>query len=277
MQVAEGLSVRNIYFLMGTTKHVDTRGRAIEDPPMSGWSRCFVIEGEKRSIVFHPQSMQAYEVPNSCTELEKSREVTHIDRDFYCGPDGLIRRQAVMYREYGLEVAFRVADKVLKMLGADGLDLSNVQRGVKQPPRELTDEERLVFHEVVPPPAGENRFGDKALGSFGDLDREKVKASLSKDHKGTVKLTDKVRKGGGGGKPAADKVIKPLKPGKRMEAYKFFAAPEGASVTRAMEHFKTTRSNVLSMLFLLNKEHGLGYRLSGDTATLEVPEGRLLP
>ena len=40
-----------------------------------------------------------------------------------------------------------------------------------------------------------------------------------------------------------------------------------------MAEFSITRSNVLSQLFLLTKDNGIGYELKGDTAVVIMPPG----
>lgn len=78
-----------------------------------------------------------------------------------------------------------------------------------------------------------------------------------------------------GGKSAEDRLLKPVKrDGKRGVFLAWFQ--EGGntrSVREAMAHFDMTRSNVLSYLHQLNKDHGLGYDLVGDAATIILPDG----
>lgn len=83
----------------------------------------------------------------------------------------------------------------------------------------------------------------------------------------------KARKAGksGGGKPAAE-TTKPLKRGtKRAQVAEFFV--ESAMIQQAMQELDLTRSGVLSHLHCINKYNGFGYKLTGDSAELIVPEG----
>lgn len=75
------------------------------------------------------------------------------------------------------------------------------------------------------------------------------------------------------GKDAAPKLIKPVpRNGRRGEVLSWFMDSfEPRSIREAMAEFDTTRSNILTVLFQLNKEHGLGYRLAGDAAEIELP------
>ncbi|MFA5702928.1 MAG: hypothetical protein WC982_05345 [Advenella sp.] len=77
-----------------------------------------------------------------------------------------------------------------------------------------------------------------------------------------------------GGKPVDHDALKPCNPAsKRAEVARFFMADEPQSLHEAMAKLGLTRSGVLSHLFTLNKDHGVGYDLVRDCAILIVPEG----
>ena len=94
-------------------------------------------------------------------------------------------------------------------------------------------------------------------------------------------VPEQIMAGGGaddrrkGGKETADRLLKPVKAdGKRGLFLKWFLDGGGSrSVREAMLEFDMTRSNALSYLFILQKTHGIGYTLVGDTATVILPEG----
>lgn len=68
-------------------------------------------------------------------------------------------------------------------------------------------------------------------------------------------------------------LLKPVKKeSKRGQVLQFFL-PQPRSIREAMAEFGTTRSNILSHLFILQKEHGIGYSLAGDAATITLPAG----
>ena len=68
-------------------------------------------------------------------------------------------------------------------------------------------------------------------------------------------------------------LLKPVKPeSKRGLVLKFFL-PQPRSIREAMAEFSTTRSNILSHLFILQKDHGIGYSLTGDAASIMLPAG----
>ncbi len=78
-----------------------------------------------------------------------------------------------------------------------------------------------------------------------------------------------------GGKDVGDELIKPVKAkSKRGKFLKYFLdANLTRSVRETVAELSMTRSNVLSYLHMLNKDHGLGYELLGDTVTIKLPEG----
>lgn len=78
-----------------------------------------------------------------------------------------------------------------------------------------------------------------------------------------------------GGKEVSAKLEKQVKlKGKRGQFLLWFL--EGGcsrSVREAMAEFGMTRSNALSYLFMIQKDHGIGYTLVGDMAHIKLPEG----
>lgn len=78
---------------------------------------------------------------------------------------------------------------------------------------------------------------------------------------------DKKKPKKGGGKPFEEDRFKPLKAkGKRANVAKFFLKP--TSVLAAMAKLSMTRSGILSHLFCIWRDHGVGYEVQGDTAKL---------
>jgi hypothetical protein len=77
-----------------------------------------------------------------------------------------------------------------------------------------------------------------------------------------------------GGKAINNAALRPVKPdSKRAEVARFFHTPTPQSIHEAMARLGLTRSGVLSHLFCLSRDHGVGYELANDCATLLVPEG----
>ena len=76
-----------------------------------------------------------------------------------------------------------------------------------------------------------------------------------------------------GGKEVESELKKPVKrSGKRGKFLQWFLEGEGSrSVREAMAEFGMSRSNALSYLYMLQKDHGIGYELVGDIATIKLP------
>jgi hypothetical protein len=73
------------------------------------------------------------------------------------------------------------------------------------------------------------------------------------------------------GKPAG--AFKPVKrSGRKGEVLAAILAGE-TSAAALTAQFGITRSNLLSQLFLLRKDHGIGYTAQGDVIALQMPEG----
>jgi len=59
---------------------------------------------------------------------------------------------------------------------------------------------------------------------------------------------------------------------KRGKFLKWFLDNDNSrSIREVMAEFTMTRSNALSYLYMLQKDHGIGYVLVGDIATVELP------
>ncbi|AKQ75806.1 hypothetical protein FDH82_gp16 [Roseobacter phage RDJL Phi 2] len=78
-----------------------------------------------------------------------------------------------------------------------------------------------------------------------------------------------------GGKDTASKLLKPVKrSSKRGKFLEWFLEAGGScSVREAMAEFGMSRSNALSYLYMIQKDHGIGYVLVGDIATVSLPDG----
>lgn len=76
------------------------------------------------------------------------------------------------------------------------------------------------------------------------------------------------------GKPVANALLRPVKSSsKRGQVCAFFLEDGSGSIREAMAKFDMTRSGVLTHLHGLHKDHGLGYVLQGDLATIMLPAG----
>lgn len=68
-------------------------------------------------------------------------------------------------------------------------------------------------------------------------------------------------------------LLKPVKRESKRGLVLAFFLPQPRSIREAMAEFGYSRSNVLSHLFILQKDHGIGYELVGDAATIKLPAG----
>lgn len=68
-------------------------------------------------------------------------------------------------------------------------------------------------------------------------------------------------------------LLKPVKRTARTGQILAYFWPETRTIREAMAEFAMSRSNVLSQLYLLNKNHGIAYQLKGDQAIVTMPDG----
>lgn len=68
-------------------------------------------------------------------------------------------------------------------------------------------------------------------------------------------------------------LLKPVKKESKRGLILQFFLPQPRSIREAMAEFGYSRSNVLSHLFILQKDHGIGYTLTGDAAAITLPAG----
>ena len=79
-----------------------------------------------------------------------------------------------------------------------------------------------------------------------------------------------------GGKEVGGQLLKPVKKSSRRgQVLEFFLGGEASrrSVREAMAEMEVSRKNLLSQLFLLQKDHGIGYTVTGDAVEVQLPEG----
>lgn len=77
-----------------------------------------------------------------------------------------------------------------------------------------------------------------------------------------------------GGKDVSSELKKPVKLSSKRGKFLAWFLEEGTrSVREAMAEFGMSRSNALSYLYMLKKDHGIGYELVGDNASVALPDG----
>ncbi len=77
-----------------------------------------------------------------------------------------------------------------------------------------------------------------------------------------------------GGKPAADKLIRPLNPAKKIgKVLQWLMDPAPRMIGAMATTFDITRGCAMSYLSVLNKEYGIGYQMLGDDVIVTLPAG----
>lgn len=76
-----------------------------------------------------------------------------------------------------------------------------------------------------------------------------------------------------GGKPAAHKLLRPVKPkGKRADFMRWFIEDcNGRTVGATMANFNMSRPNVFAYWTMIHRDHGIGYTLSENTIRVQFP------
>lgn len=211
MQVADGLEWRFIYFVRGAVPKQYALRNAISDPPYSGWGHALVLTGEKRSTIFCPFTLTAFQVANKCLEIAGSEDpVEPFRMDWFTD---LVKTKWAQFQAWGFQRDYDTCALIMKRLGLE-----------------------------VP--------ADVMTGG-GEDTRKK------------------------GGKETGTKLLKPVKAdSKRGIFLKWFLDGDCTrSVREAMAEFSMTRSNALSYLYMIQKDHGIGYTLVADMATVMLPDG----
>lgn len=206
------------YFVNGTQPKGSKYRFAIDNPPAVGHSHIIVLAGEKRSTLLCPFTLQSYQVPNSCGELDLAKDV-EITAERLAG---LVSDSWTSAVQMGLQRDFAVAAMVLTQLGAEvPVDIEASPSTFRRQATETSDEPKVQ-----------------------------------------------------GGKPIDMAVLKPIRPtSKRAEVARFFMGSKPQSLHEAMARLGLTRSGVLSHLYCINRDHGLGYSLVSDCASLLLPPG----
>lgn len=77
-----------------------------------------------------------------------------------------------------------------------------------------------------------------------------------------------------GGKPAADKLLKPVKANsKRGQFLMWFLLDGNCRVDQAMDQLGMTRNSILTYWAALNRDHGIGYTLADNEIEPILPAG----
>lgn len=232
-RVVEGLYFARVYWIVGEMPSKQRFRNEVKAPPNAGWSHCFVIDKGAKLVTLF--------CPYTLEGFQVSRnsaEYTSLCMDTAYKPHLTIQGRNVEdgFKPWTNERHDKLLDMILKAWDMAG---------------------RLSLP---------NKDYDTAAMVISMLGGE---VPLRTVPEGTE--PDKPR----GGKEV-DEVLGLLKPvkrsGRRGQVLAFFLAGP-RSIREAMAEFGVTRSNLLSQLYLLNKDHGIGYTLTGDAATITLPAG----
>lgn len=212
--IADGLELRRVYWVRGSTPKGTTYNNRVSDPPHSGWGHALLIVGEKRGTLFCPFTFEAFQLRMDAAEIAQSLPC-EVDADRIKWFEDKLLANWKEFQTLGLMKDYDTAALIMKRMGME-------------------------------PPADLLKGGEEDTRTRG-------------------------------GKESLGVLLKPVKrKGKRGNFLQYFLDNEGSrSVREVMAEMEMTRSNVLSYLYTLNKDHGIGYHLVGDTATLDLPEGDL--
>lgn len=244
------------YLVRGSVKRGQFRGEpAWTDPPTAGFAHLFVVPGKKQSTLFCPFSLQSANVPNRCMEIRGAKPL-------------------------GLDDPVPVGDPIWEEVPSEYRDRAGkVKQGVTYvctKGSEGSRPRRDGLVEII------NRRWELAckLGIGADFDIAAVVLNRLGAPVPTYVRPSAVEADGSqkerGGKPMDEARLRFVNPNSvRGRVLKFFleAEPPTRSIREAMAELDMGRSNVLSHLFTLNKEHGIGYTLAADCGTVLMPEG----
>lgn len=214
MDIGKGMRWVLVYWVHASRKDIPAHWKhvpEVREPPVSGFQHAVVLAGDRRSTIFCPYSMEAFQVSNGSAELMNAQEPRDpFNREWLVD---LIGRNWEACQRRGWQRAYDTAALVLSRLGA-------------------------------PIPQQVTRDGEED-------NRQK------------------------GGKEVADKLLKLVRRSTKRGIFLqwFMEGQNARGVREAMTHFGMSRSNVLTYLFMLQKDHGIGYSLTGDTATITFPKG----
>lgn len=235
-----GVFYQNVYY-QPMTKGLggDSKGiYEIKDPPNTGWSRALVVWPEDN----------AEETATSKRKKKAAKRVT-----VFCPYTLQAYQVRFTAREVADQKAHRLTPELIDRL--EGIINKNWKMYAGFGFHRAYDVAALVLTRLGKPVPNYMRPADENL--------EYTETSVPN------------RKG----KPVAEKLLRPVNSSsKRGEVCAFFMKTDGAgSIREAMATFDMTRSGVLTHLHGLHKDHGLGYVLQGDMATLMLPPGCKTP
>lgn len=244
-EVVEGIAYANVYWTVGPAPK-DMAPSEVSDPPNCGWGTCFVFDDGGPTVKllspWHLKSWvvtrQSYEFLSLRGPLEGFHETV---RQRY------VERFAVYYAAHKLrewESDFELAERIMRAIGVPVPETEAEWRRLA--PGVWRDAEDVGDYARNPDGAQGLRIGGRG---------PKPKPSGGKAPEATGGLKKPVKRAGRKGEILA-------------------AVLGGQGSAAALEkQFGISRSNLLSQLFLLRKEHNIGYTANGDAVAVQLPEG----
>lgn len=230
-----GVFYQNVYYMpMAQGIGADSRGRyEVRDPPNTGWSRALVIWPDD----------EAEPVAGSRRRVKTAKRVT-----LFC-PYTLEAYQITPgAREVAHQTAYPLSEKLITKL--EEIISRNWKMYSEFGQQKAYDVAALVLTKLG---RGVPNYMTLALENL-QYDEDNV----PNRH----------------GKPVGEMLLRPIsRSSKRGQVAAFFMENESGSIREAMAKFDMSRSGVLTHLHGLNKDHGLGYVLQGDVATIMLPPG----
>lgn len=230
-----GVFYQKVYYMpMSNGAAADSRGRyEIKDPPSCGWSRALVIWPDDNE---EP-------VAGSRRRKKPVKRVT-----LFC-PYTLEAYQVTpAAREVAHQTAYPLTEKLINKL--EEIIGQNWKMYAGFGHQKAYDVAALVLTKL-----------GKAVPSYMSPALENLE--YTEDHVPNRH-----------GKPVGEALLRPIsRDSKRGQVAAFFLESTSGSIREAMAKFDMSRSGVLTHLHGLNKDHGLGYVLQGDVATIMLPPG----
>lgn len=238
VEFAEGLALGQIYWLYGSAP----QGRPpvhVMDPPCSGWGVVVVLDQTADSRrVFHSSTLKSWVLPNHCYEMLSLQAVS----------------AGASHPGWREEMRERLVERLRSTYAAHRL-------------RGWTDSDYATTERIL-----------RMLGSSAPDEaewRDLAPAARRSDHSAAAPASPAAS---ARPEPRTQKAsaFKPVKLDSRKGQVLKFFADGGASAEKAQAELGIQRNNLLSQLFLLRKDHGVEYKVSGDSVQLVLPEGQEL-
>lgn len=235
-KIAEGLFFGKVYWILGDMPSAARQRNDVKDPPTSGWSHCFLIDkGGTMVTLFCPYALESFQVSRTCSEVVSMS----MDDRYEPAPMRPGDKHRTNIRVGWLQWTDERQEKLLAILKRNWDMHGNLKTVGKD-----FDTAAMVLHMMG---------ADVPLRTIAEgAEPDKARGGKEADVLG---------------------LLKPVKPNSVRGKVLSFFLPQARSVREAMAEFGYSRSNVLSHLYMLTKEHGIGYVLSGDSATILLPEG----